>query len=166
VNQIASHWKGDEMRSIDNIEKAKPFGRILRLFFGALAFFVIVPYYFSVPTNVLIQTILVTLGLVGFYVLLDVSINKYFSSINPILGAILANAPILLMWLFGRGGIQLGALTYLGIALLITGLHADAGCEVMSIPGLIFKRHTHLACLFFSPIDWLERKIAKKDQNI
>ena len=36
---------------------------------------------------------------------------------------------------------------------------ADKGCEVMSIPGLIFNRRTHLACFFFSPIDWLEKKI-------
>jgi len=69
------------------------------------------------------------------------------------------------MWLFGKGGIQLGALTYPGIALIVTSLRADAGCEVMSLPGPIFNRHTHLTCLFFSPIDWFEGKMAKKSQN-
>jgi len=150
------------MNSLDNVERARPFGRILRLLFGILVFFVVVPYYFLVPTSVLLQTLFVIIGLAVFYIVLDMVINRYISSIDPIIGAIPANVPILLMWLLGRDGIQLGTLTYLGIALIVTSLRADAGCEVMSIPGLIFKRHTHLACLFFSPIDWLERKLVKK----
>ncbi|HSM70113.1 MAG TPA: hypothetical protein VK851_01090 [Anaerolineales bacterium] len=153
------------MNSKENVEKVGPFGRGLRLLFGTLVFVLIIPYYFSVPANVLLQTLLVTVGLAVFYIFLDIVINKYFPSINPIFGAVLANAPILLMWLFGEDGIQLGALTYLGIALIVTSLRADAGCEVMSVPGLIFKRHTHLACLFFSPIDWFERKITGSIAN-
>jgi len=153
------------MNSADNIERARPLGQVLRLLFGILVFVLIVPYYFIATVNVLLQTLLATIGLAVFYIVLDVVINKYISSINPIIGAILANVPILLMWLLGKGGTQLGALTYLGIALIVTSLRADAGCEVMSIPGLIIKRHTHLACLFFSPIDWLERKMAKKGQE-
>lgn len=154
------------MDSTDNIDKARPFGRILRLLFGILVFVVIVPYYFIAPADVIFQTFLVTVGLAVFYIVLDIAINKYIPYINPILGAIPANASILLMWLLGQGGIQLGALTYLGIALIVTGLRADAGCEVMSIPGLIFKRHTPLACLFFSPVDLLERKMTRKGQNV
>lgn len=34
------------MDSTDNIDKARSFGRILRLPFGILVFVVIVPYYF------------------------------------------------------------------------------------------------------------------------
>ena len=153
------------MNSTDNLGKAKSFGRVLRLLFGILVFVLVVPYYFVAPVNVLLQSLLVTVGLTVFYIVLDIIINKYISSINPIIGAILANAPVLLMWLFGKDGIQFGALTYLGIALIVTSLRADAGCEVMSIPGLIFRRHTHLACLFFSPVDWLEGQIARKSQN-
>lgn len=153
------------MNSTDNVERARPIGRLLRLLFGALVLFSVVPYYFIVPTDVIVLTILVALGLVVFYVLLDVVINKVFPTMHPVIGAILANTPILLMWLLGRDAIQLGALSFLGISLLLTGLRADKGCEVMSIPGLIFNRHTHLACFFFSPIDWLEKKIAGKGHS-
>ncbi|MCI0551803.1 MAG: hypothetical protein L0287_12685 [Anaerolineae bacterium] len=153
------------MNSTDNVERARPFGRLLRLLFGAIILFSAVPYYFIVPMDVVIQTILVVLGLVVFYILLDLVINKVFPSIHPVAGAILANTPILLMWLLGRNAIQLGALSFLGISLVLTALRADKGCEVMSIPGLIFNRHTHLACFFFSPIDWLETKFAGKSQN-
>lgn len=150
------------MNSTNKIEKARPIGRLLRFLFGAFILFIAVPYYFILPTDVVIQTILVALGLVAFYILLDLIINKVFPTIHPVTGAILANTPILLMWLLGRNAIQLGALSYLGISLVLTGLRADKGCEVMSIPGLIFNRHTHLACLFFSPVDWLEKRIAGK----
>ena len=150
------------MNSTDNIEKARPIGRLLRLLFGAFVLFIVVPYYFVLPSDVVIQTILVTVGLVVFYVLLDLAINEMFPTIHPGVGAILANTPILSMWLLGRNAVQLGALSFLGISLVLTSLRADKGCEVMSIPGLIFKRYTHLACFFFSPIDWLEKKRAGK----
>src|SRR3972149_860369 len=153
------------MNSINNVERARPIGRFFRLLFGAFVLFIVVPYYFILPSDVVIQTILVTVGLVVFYVLLDLAINEMFPTIHPVVGAILANTPILSMWLLGREAVQLGALSFLGISLLLTGLRADKGCEVMSIPGLIFNRHTQLACFFFSPIDWLEKKIAGKSQN-
>jgi len=143
----------------NNIEGARPIGRILRFLFGGFLLSVVTYYSFIAPT-VITSTILVTLGLVIFYILADMFINKYVPSIDPVIGSILVNTPILLLWLFGYGGVQLGALTYIGIALVIISLRADAGCEVMSIPGLIFKRHTHLTCFIFSPIDWLEKKIA------
>lgn len=153
------------MNITGTIEKAGPFGRLLRFLFGAWVLFIVVPYYFIVPSDVVIQTLLLLLGLLIFYAVLDLAINNLFPAINPILGAILANTPILLMWLLGRGAIQLSALSFLGVSLLLTSLRADKGCEVMSIPGFIFNRHTHLACFFFSPVDWLEGKVAKKAQK-
>jgi hypothetical protein len=49
-------------------------------------------------------------------------------------------------------------LTFLGISLVVAGLRAAPGCEVMAIPGLLFGKHTEPACLIFSPLDRLERK--------
>jgi hypothetical protein len=148
------------MNTNSSIEKTRPIGRLLRLCFGILAFIVVIPYYFTASVDVILQSLLVMLAIIGFYVLLDIAVNQYFPNINPIWGAILANVPIILLWVLGRGSIQLGALTFLGISLIVTALRADSGCEVMSIPGLIFKRHTHLACILFSPIDWIEKKMA------
>lgn len=142
--------------------RAGPFGRLLRFLFGAWVLFIVVPYYFIVPSGVVIQTLLLLLGLLIFYVVLDLAINNLFPAINPILGAILTNTPILLMWLLGRGAIQLSALSFLGVSLVLTSLRADKGCEVMSIPGLLFSRHTYLPRFFFSPVDWLEKRFAAK----
>ena len=52
------------------------------------------------------------------------------------------------------------ALAYIGLSLLIDVIRADAGCEVMALPGLLSKKRTHLACLAFTPIDWLEQKFS------
>ncbi len=30
---------------------------------------------------------------------------------------------------------------------------------VMAIPGLLLKKRTHLACLLFTPLDWVENKL-------
>jgi len=57
------------------------------------------------------------------------------------------------------------ALTLLGVKgmiLLIDFVRADAGCEVMAFPGLLFGDRTHLACIALSPIDALEEKLSAR----
>jgi hypothetical protein len=140
--------------------KAGLWGRGLRLLLGALILFIVVPVYFILPADVLIAFLLLFLGLVLLYILLDILIVNYLPDINPILGAVLANLPVLLMVLLGRNAVQLSALSFLAISLVLIGLRGDPGCELMSLPGLIFKRQTRLPCFFFSPIDWLEKKFS------
>ncbi|MFB3106773.1 MAG: hypothetical protein ACE1ZA_17870 [Pseudomonadales bacterium] len=45
------------------------------------------------------------------------------------------------------------------VRLLIDSMNGDAGCEVMASPGLLLRKHTHLACLLFTPLDWVENKL-------
>jgi hypothetical protein len=59
----------------------------------------------------------------------------------------------------GHGKGELAAVTFLGISLVVAGVRSVPGCEVMAIPGLLFGKHTELACLIFSPLDRLERKL-------
>lgn len=61
-----------------------------------------------------------------------------------------------------RGVGDLAAVTFLGISLVVAGVRAAPGCELMAIPGLLFGKHTELACPIFSPLDWLERKLRSK----
>jgi hypothetical protein len=153
------------MKSADKPERAGTFGRILRFVLGALLLFAISRYYFVVPRALLMSAFLVAIGIAVFYILLDVALTDFVPNINPILGAVLANVPILLMWIFGRNAIQMGAVSFLAISLILAGLQGSKHCEVMSIPGLIFKRNTPLACLFFSPIDWVEQALARRRLN-
>jgi hypothetical protein len=42
---------------------------------------------------------------------------------------------------------------------VVAGVRAVPDCEVMAIPGVLFGKRTELACLIFSPLDKLERKL-------
>jgi hypothetical protein len=67
--------------------------------------------------------------------------------------------------ILGRGEGRLAAVTFLGVSLVVAGVRATPGCEVMAIPGLLFRKHTELACLIFSPLDRLERKLRSKTNS-
>lgn len=109
----------------------------------------------------------VAAALVIFYTLVHVLVSRHWPQLNRWWGAGLALAPMIAVYYFGLGGGylfgagegQLGVLTFLGVSLLLAGGRGDLGCEVMTIPGLIFKPYTHLACIVFSPIDWLEQRV-------
>jgi len=54
--------------------------------------------------------------------------------------------------ILGHGKGQLAAATFLGISLVVAGLRAAPGCEVMAIPGLLFgKQHRAGVSYLFSP---------------
>ena len=44
-------------------------------------------------------------------------------------------------------------------AYYIDSFNGDSGCEVMAVPGIICNERTHLVCIAFSPLDWLEQKV-------
>ncbi len=101
---------------------------------------------------------LVFLGLTGLYAFLHYVVGRYFGGLNRWLGALLAVGPVLGVDVLGDG-FTVSAILYVGISLLIIALQGDPGCEVMAIPRLIMGRRTHLACLLFSPLDWVEERI-------
>jgi hypothetical protein len=105
-------------------------------------------------------------ALVLFYILLHVAVLRHLPGLNRCLEAILAVGPVVAIWFFGQGGGPLfgqgeggtAAITYIGVSLLIDALRANAGCEVMALPGLIVGKRTDLPCIVFSPIDALESR--------
>jgi len=64
--------------------------------------------------------------------------------------------------ILGHGEGQLAAVTFLGISLVVADVRAVPGCELMAISGAFFGKDTELACLIFSPLDRLERKLRSK----
>ena len=141
------------------ITKAHLIGRIFR--FGLGIFFVteVWPVYQAVTQDGALIRLSWAIGILSFYVILHLIILKFALNINSIIGAILAFGPFLAVFIIGYGGpAATGALSFLSVALITAAVRADSGCEVMSIPAVFTGKHTHLACLLFSPIDWLERK--------
>jgi hypothetical protein len=113
----------------------------------------------------ILRSFAVVASLVLIYAALHVLIRRFCPGIHRWVGAILALVPVAFFYvlgigggpIFGAGEGQLGALTFLGLSMLIASVRGDYGCEVMTIPALIFGRRTHLACIVFSPLDWLEQ---------
>ncbi len=146
------------------INKTGPIGRSLRLLVGVGVMIVALPVYFRAGSAYNLRSLGIVLALTAFYTLMHVAVSRYAPRLNRWLGAVLAVTPVFLVWYLGQGGGPLlgsgeggtGAITYIGVSLLIDFIRADSGCEVMAIPGLILGNRTHLPCIALSPFDAIE----------
>ena len=137
-------------------------GRTLRFLLGTWLIFLVILYLHTANQASILMTLGITLGLMFLYILIHLVVSNYLPNLNPWFGALLAWIPAVLVFVLGGMYWQMGVLTFAGVSLLLAGARGDPGCEVMSIPRVISKKHTHLVCILFSPIDWLEEKIFRK----
>ena len=151
--------------------QAPPVGRALRILLGVVLIVYVTPVYFKVPVGVAVGSLLLMLGLIGAYSLIHIGVSRRI--VGPCLGAILAAGLLVALYvagasrlpIVGGGKGQLAAVAFLGISLVVAGVRAAPGCEVMAIPGLLFGKHTEVACLIFSPLDSVERKLRSKHET-
>lgn len=141
------------------MEKAKPVGRTLRLLIGLAMIFYVVSIYVKGGLNFNLASLEIVVGLILFYIVVHYLVSLYFSNINRWIGALVALIPVMLVFvfgmphnlIFGRGEGAIGAMTFVGVSLIIDFIRNDSGCEVMAIPGLLAKNRTHLACVTLTP---------------
>lgn len=138
---------------------ALPVGRVLRLCLGIGLLVQVVPFFSQADSGRIGQAVMVVLGLTVVYAVIHWAVSSFPTKLNPWFGAMLAILPVVSVFVSGGTLGEVGSVTFVGLSLLLAAVRADAGCEVMSLPGLIFGRRTHLCCLLFSPIDWLELRI-------
>ncbi len=145
-------------------------GRLVRVLFGIL-----LAVGFTIANLDILsgQTTALGISLVGvviFYILYTILMgNRVLTKVNPWIGALVMDWPLLVIWIVVLGHLSdipppliLAVFLYFGTSLIISGVVKYGGCEVVTIPGLILRRRYDVACIMFSPIDWLEDKIAKK----
>jgi hypothetical protein len=150
--------------------QAPPLGRVLRILLGLVLTVYVAPVYFRVPMRLAVGSFLLMLGLIAVYSLIHIVVSRRIIGFGPCLGAVVAMGLLVALYvagaselpILGRGKGQLAAATFLGVSLVVAGVCAAPGCELMAIPGLFFGKHTQLACLIFSPLDRLERKLWSK----
>jgi hypothetical protein len=160
----------DSKALLQQPRRAPPVGRALRILLGIVLMVYVTPVYSQVPVRVAVGSLLLMLGLIGVYSLIHIVASRRIVAFGPFLGAIMANGLLVALYLagasglpiFGRGKGQLAAVTFFGVSLVVAGVRAGPGCEVMAIPSLLFGKHTELACLIFSPLDRLERRWRSK----
>ena len=142
--------------------KARQVGRALRLLVGALLVVEGGRHLVGSSVTLVAATAGVVVAEFLFYAALHLIIVRFFSSVNRWLGALLAVTPVALVFVLSDAPGKLGTLLFVGISLLFTAFRNDGGCEVMTLPGMVFGRRTHLVCVAFSPIDWVEEKIYRR----
>ncbi len=158
------------MDSAQQTRQAPPVGRALRILLGLALMVYVAPVYFQVPARVSVGSLLLIVGLIGIYSVLHMAVSQRIVPSGSGLAAIVANGLLVVLYFIGATGLPivgggkgaLAAVTFLGISLVVAGVRAFPGCEVMAIPGLLFGKHTDLGCLIFSPLDRLERKLRSK----
>ncbi len=150
--------------------RAPPVGRALRILLGLVLIAYVAPVYFQVPGRVVVRTLLFILGFIGVYSLIHIVVSRRIIFFGPCSGALVAVGLLVAfsagsclgLPMLGHGEGVLAAVTFLGVSLLVAGVRAAPGCELMAIPSLLFGKHTELACVIFSPLDMLERKLRSK----
>ena len=160
----------DSQALVQQPRKAPPMGRALRILLGLVLIAYVAPVYFQVPVRVAMVSLVLVLGLIGVYSLIHIVLSRRVVAFGLCLGAVVANGLLIVLYvaggsglpIFGNGKGQLAAVTFLGLSLVVAGVRAAPGCEVMAIPGIFFGKHTELTCLIFSPLDRLERKLRSK----
>ncbi len=125
---------------------------------GAALLALTLPYYGAVNVRSIATALGWVIGLAAIYTLIQLVVVKLAPRVNRWVGAVLALAPLIAVFVTAGAPGQVGAQTFLGLSLLLAAWRADAGCEVMSLPGLLTGQRTHLMCLLFSPIDRLEAR--------
>jgi hypothetical protein len=151
--------------------RAPPAGRALRVLFGLVLIAYVTPVYFRVPSRVVVGSLLLVFGLIVVYGLIRfVVARRLIAGFGPRLATVAVHVLLVALYvagfsrlpILGRGAGQLAAVALLAISLVVAGVRAVPGCELMAIPGVFFRKDTELACLVFSPLDKLERKLRSK----
>ncbi len=139
--------------------RARPIGRILRFLMAGYLIVTVIPHYLGASWQANLKIAAAIGGLIILYTGMHLIIAKFVPRLNRWLGALLAIIPAALLFVLGGGIGQMGSLSYIGGSLFIDSLSGDSGCEVMAVPGIICNERTHLVCIAFSPLDWLEQKL-------
>lgn len=149
--------------------QAPPVGRGLRFVLGVLLLVDVLPAYLEVGRGAALAGLLVVVLLIGVYGAWQYLVNR-LPPMNPWLGALLAVGLLVVVVvlgapggvLLGRGEGELGVVTFLAASLIAAAVRGDPGCEVLAIPGLLFRKRAQLRCLLFSVTDRIEDRLWKR----
>ncbi len=139
-------------------------GRVLRFLLGAALVWMVVPFFGVANARSVARVALIIVLLAVLYAIIHLVVSRYLLGLHPIAGAVLALVPAIFTAVYVPLG-NVAVTTFIGASLILASVRADAGCEVLSIPGLLFRRKTHLACILFTPIDWVEQKLGADQRS-
>jgi len=142
--------------------RARPIARILRFLMAGYLIATVAPHYLGASWQSNLKIVAAIGALTILYTAMHLIISKYVPRLNRWLGGLLAITPAVLFFMLGGGIGQMGAISYIGGSLFIDSINGHSGCEVMALPGIFIGERTTLACIVFSPLDWMEEKLSFK----
>ncbi len=147
---------------VSKLPEARPISRVLRALLGLAMLALVIPQVLRASTGGQIQVVGVFFGLVMFYTAVHFVVGRYFEWLHPWVGAVVAVMPALAVFLvgavfgIGAGVPEAGVVLFIGASLVLIAASGQPGCEVLAFPAVLLGKRTHLACLLFSPLDWIE----------
>ncbi len=146
---------------ISRLPEATPISRLLRLILGGAMTALALPALGRADGMIRLRIIGVVVLLCILYTAIHYVVSRYLGWLHPWLGAAIAVMPALAAFLAG-GIYEVGAVLFIGLSLILIAALGHPGCEVLALPSLLLGRRTHLACILFSPLDWIEGTITRR----
>lgn len=143
------------------VPQATPLSRVARFVLGLLLVLESMRIFWIEDAVWIVKTVAAAAAVVVFYTLVHYLVSTFVPHLNRWIGTVLAVAPVAVFFFFGPSWARVAALLFVGISLVLIAFLGDPGCEVMAIPSLVFGKRTDLACIIFTPMDWVEQKAAK-----
>ncbi len=134
-------------------------GRALRLMLGMLLVWMTYTVMRSEDADFNLRMLAAVAVMTVLYAVVHFVVGRYGAHLNRWLGAAVAVTPVVFLFALGGPVGRVAAVAYIGVSLSVQAIRGDGGCEVLAIPTLAFGRRTHLMCLLFSPIDWVEKHL-------
>jgi hypothetical protein len=134
-------------------------GRTLRLMLGIFLVWMTFTVMRGEDQAFNVRVLAVFGGLTAFYAIVHIVVSRYGTGLDRWFGAVLAVAPVIVVFALGGPLGRVASVAFVGVSLLVQVVRGDGGCEVVSIPSLLFGRPTHLVCILFSPIDLVEKHL-------
>lgn len=126
-----------------------PFGRAVRVFFGVftIAAAAVELVAGDHDAGFFLQAAAYVAALLGYYLLLHGALGEWaLGRISPFLASVLVLGPVFLAIAVLPGAMTVAAELYVGASLILTAAIGYGGCELISLPTLLFGRRYVVYC--------------------
>ncbi|MGH8311729.1 MAG: hypothetical protein ACRESI_07270 [Gammaproteobacteria bacterium] len=140
------------------VRKTPPVSRALRLLIGSWLLFEVAVNIHRPDWKAVLIVSCTFIAVFFYYALLHLLIGQSMRKWAVMKVVTLLPAVVFFFSVLGTD-IPLGILAFFGVSLVVQALRGDRGCEVMTLPNLVFRRRANFPCLLFSPLDRFEESI-------
>lgn len=133
--------------------------RTLRLMLGVLLCWMTYTVMSAENTTFNLKVLWAFGGVLVFYLLIHIIIEKYLPTLHRWFGALPVLVPILAFFVFGDQTSRVAAVGYVGISMLLLAVRGSGVNGLLFLPALLSGKETHIGCLLFAPIDMIEQNL-------